>query len=56
MRAGYDDLWGIGELAARAGVTVKTVRFYPTAVCCPRPPAAPAGTGATAPAHSTGSA
>ncbi len=24
-----DDLWGIGELAARAGVTVKTVRFYP---------------------------
>ncbi len=28
MRARYDDLWGIGELAARAGVTVKTVRFY----------------------------
>ncbi|MCX4570060.1 MerR family transcriptional regulator [Streptomyces viridodiastaticus] len=28
MGAGYDDLWGIGELAARAGVTVKTVRFY----------------------------
>ncbi|MBB1245599.1 MerR family transcriptional regulator [Streptomyces durbertensis] len=23
-----DDLWSIGELAARAGVTVKTVRFY----------------------------
>ncbi|GHE87299.1 MerR family transcriptional regulator [Streptomyces werraensis] len=28
MRARYDELWGIGELAARAGVTVKTVRFY----------------------------
>ncbi|MDT6984238.1 MerR family transcriptional regulator [Streptomyces lusitanus] len=28
MGSTSDDLWGIGELAARAGVTVKTVRFY----------------------------
>ncbi|MDU0301111.1 MerR family transcriptional regulator [Streptomyces sp. PAL114] len=28
MLSSYDGVWGIGELAARAGVTVKTVRFY----------------------------
>ncbi|MEQ8145959.1 MerR family transcriptional regulator [Streptomyces sp. OP7] len=28
MLTSYDGLWGIGELAARAGATVKTVRFY----------------------------
>ncbi|MFD5871400.1 MerR family transcriptional regulator [Streptomyces sp. NPDC060322] len=28
MSTSHDGLWGIGELAARAGVSVKTVRFY----------------------------
>ncbi|MFE3518973.1 MerR family transcriptional regulator [Streptomyces sp. NPDC059166] len=28
MVTSYDGLWGIGELAERAGVSVKTVRFY----------------------------
>ncbi|MER5550408.1 MerR family transcriptional regulator [Streptomyces sp. NPDC002793] len=28
MSSSYDGLWGIGELAERAGVSVKTVRFY----------------------------
>ncbi|MFJ8887739.1 MerR family transcriptional regulator [Streptomyces sp. NPDC102402] len=28
MFTSYDGLWGIGELAERAGVSVKTVRFY----------------------------
>ncbi|MEU9361221.1 MerR family DNA-binding transcriptional regulator [Streptomyces sp. NPDC048301] len=28
MAMSYDGLWGIGELAERAGVSVKTVRFY----------------------------
>ncbi|KOU66851.1 MerR family transcriptional regulator [Streptomyces sp. MMG1533] len=28
MSTSHEDLWSIGELAERAGVTVKTVRFY----------------------------
>lgn len=37
----------IDELAARAGVTVRTVRFYGTRGCCRRRSSAPVGSAGT---------
>ncbi len=49
-------LWSIGELAERAGATVKTVRFYSDRGCCRRRPAAPGDTAGTVPRRWSGSA
>ena len=44
----------VDELAARAGVTVRTVRFYSTRGLLPPPASARAGWAATAPTTSPG--
>ncbi|CAM5492193.1 hypothetical protein SMICM304S_11321 [Streptomyces microflavus] len=45
----------VDELAARAGVTVRTVRFYSTRVCCRPRSSGRAGWGTTEPIISPGS-
>lgn len=45
----------VDELAARAGVTVRTIRFYSTRGCCRRRRSAPAASAATVPTISRGS-
>lgn len=46
-------MWSIGELAERAGVTVKTVRFYSDRGLLPEGVRSSGATGGTVPRRST---